>query len=243
MSGDESEILREWQRLVGDPAWEPEDLDDSWPVQFGSYIEEFALNWHERKSRCELTRRGEVISHPDRPWFCATLDGFRADDGGTVIDVKAIGGWRKIPDVIGFYTPQLIGQAACTGAERAALLIVHGGSEPTEHAVEWDANYENMLWERVAAFWHCVETLNPPIPQTPAPAPIAPVKTYDMSTDNLWCVESGIWLENRVAARKFQAAEKELKGLVPLDAIRAFGAGVEIRRNKAGSLALREQWA
>jgi hypothetical protein len=242
MTWDEPEILREWQRLVGDPAWEPEDLDDKWAVQFGSWIEPYALDWHERKTGRALSHRGDVVHHPERPYFCCTLDAFRADDA-TVIDCKAPGPWRKLDEVEAYYTPQLIGQRACLGAERAALLIVHGGQEPVERPVEWNADYEHALWERVDNFWHCVETLTEPVervPVPPLPPRVKPMKTYDMTGDNLWASEAVVWLENRIAARMALAAEKDLKGLVPLDAVRCHGHGIEIRRDRAGRLSLKE---
>lgn len=242
LAGDEPAMMREWRRLVGDPDYEPENLDNEWPVQLGTYLEPFALDWHERKTGRELSLRGDVVKSRERPWFACTLDAFRSDDA-TVIDCKAPGPWRKIDEVISYYTPQLIGQRACLNAERAALLIVHGGQEPVEHAVEWEADYEQLVWGRVDQFWRCVETLTEPVAQTPAPAPIKPEKTYCMESDNLWCSEAITWLENRPAALKAKAAELELKGLVPLDAVRCYGRGVEIRRNKAGSLSLREMRA
>src|SRR6185437_8157340 len=66
MAGDNAAILNEWRRVVGDPGWDPQNLDDSWPVQFGSYIEPFALDWHERKTGAFLSRRGEVVTCPER---------------------------------------------------------------------------------------------------------------------------------------------------------------------------------
>jgi predicted phage-related endonuclease len=240
MAGNESEILREWQRLVGDPAWVEDDLSDSWPVQFGSFVEPFALDWHEKKTGRALSRRGDVVRHPTRDYFAATLDAFRNDDA-TVIDCKAPGPWRKIDDVIACYTPQLIGQRACIEAQRASLLIVHGGQEPAEYAVEWESDYEKTVWERVDQFWHCVEMLIEPTAQAPIAPPVKPEKTYNMTGDNLWASEAAMWLDNHHAARLAQAAEKELKGLVPLDAARAYGHGIEIRRDRAGRLSLRER--
>jgi hypothetical protein len=242
MSGDEAAIYREWQRLVGDPAWTEEDLSESWPVQFGSYLEPFALSWHQHKTGRELSHRGEVVQHPQRPYFCCTLDAYRADDA-TVIDAKALGPWRKIDEAISYYTPQLVGQRACMTADRAALLICHGGQEPEEHAVEWDADYEQKVWEMVDRFWNCVETLTEPIPQAPVAPPVKPVKTYSMEGDNLWASEAVVWLDNHQAARLAQTAEKELKGLVPGDARRCWGHGVEILRDRAGRLSLKESRA
>ena len=242
MVWDEDAVMTEWRRLVGDPGFEPENLDDNWAVQFGSYIEPFALDWHERKTGRALSRRGDVVPHPERPYFCCTLDAYR-DVDATVIDCKGLNTWRKIDDIIAYYTPQLIGQRACIKAERASLLVVHGGSEPTEYAVEWEPDYEREVWNRVEFFWGCVETLTEPVTQQAAPAPVVPIKTYDMTGDNLWASEAATWLENKLAANKFATATKELKGLVPLDAVRCHGHGVEIHRNKAGSLSIKEQRA
>jgi hypothetical protein len=77
----------------------------------------------------------------------------------------------------------------------------------------------------------------------PVAPPVKPIKTYDMTGDNLWASEAVVWLENRTAARKAAAAEKDLKGLVPLDAVRCHGHGIEIRRDRAGRLSLKEQRA
>ena len=101
-------------------------------------------------------------------------------------------------------------------------------------------HYERTLWERVDNFLHCVETLTEPVAQAPVAPPVKPIKTYDMTGDNLWASEAVTWLDNRVAARTALTAEKDLKGLVPLDAIRCHGHGVEIRRDRAGRLSLRE---
>lgn len=238
MAGDKPKILSEWKRIIGDPGYEPENLDDVWPVQFGSYIETFAIDWHQRKTDKQLTRRGEWVIHPDRPYFGCTLDCYRADDA-TVIDCKAPGMWRKIEDVIAQYTPQIIGQAGCIPGSKGALLIVLGGSEPSEYEVTWDAAYELEMWNRVEQFWHFVETLTPPVELEPVVAPVPAVKTYDMSSSNEWAALAGMWIENKIAAGSFNAAVKELKAITPADAVKAFGHGVVVSRSKSGALSIK----
>ena len=48
-------------RLVGDPRYEPVNLDDNWSAQFGSYIEPFALDWHQRTTGHPIVRRGAAV--------------------------------------------------------------------------------------------------------------------------------------------------------------------------------------
>ncbi len=239
MAGDEGKILAKWQELVGDPAYEAEDLSRVWPVQFGSYIEPFALDWHETATGYPLTRRGEVVPHPARPWFCCTLDAYRASDS-TVIDCKAVGPWRKLDDVRSLYLPQMVAQRACVGAKRAALLVVHGGQEPVEEPLDWPEEYEAEVWARVDAFWQCVLTLTPPVAMTPLAAAIRAERIFDMTGSNEWGDAAATWLADAPAAKRAATAEKALKGLVPADAKQAHGAGVQITRDRAGRLSLKE---
>src|SRR5262245_5529629 len=172
MAGDEARIHNKFLELIGDPSWTPEDLTGEWVVQFGVWIEPFALDWHERRTKTELTRRGEVVTHPDRPYVCATLDAWREADR-CCIDHKAINSFATIDSAVNFYLPQLIVQRGCTRADRAALLITHGGAEPQEVIVRIDADYEALVWQRIDQFQHCVETLTPPVklPDIVKPAP------------------------------------------------------------------------
>jgi hypothetical protein len=238
MAGKTEEIMREWQRLTGDPAYVPPNFDNNWPVALGRYLEPMVLDWHERKHG-PLTRRGEWVPHPHRPWLGCTLDGYRETDK-TVLDAKVVGQWRRMEEVIAYYTPQMVVQRDCVGAENAALLIVHGGSEPVECPVTWTPDYEAEVWTRLDEFWDCVLSLTPPGGFVEKIATPAPVKTYEMSTSNAWCANAAAWIINKTAAQDFNEAAKEIKALVPADAIQCFGGGVSVVRNKAGSLTIKE---
>lgn len=240
MSGNEDRILNEWQRIVGDPSYVKEDLSDVWAVQLGSFLEPFALDWHERKTGMKIQSRGVWFAHPQRPYIGCHLDGYRTDDD-RVIDCKVIGQWRKLDEVVSYYTPQMIAQQMCAGATSAALLVVHGGTEPVEVPVTWSQDYEALVWQRVDEFWKCVEDLTPPIFREAASAPIVPVKTYDMTGNNEWASDAVAWITTRKAAKDNAAADKAIKALVPADAVKCSGHGISVSRAKSGALTIRER--
>lgn len=239
MEADQDRIMAEWRRLVGDPEYAEPDFSADWAVQFGSFIETFALDWHQRATRLPITRRGEVVVRPGRPHVSCTLDGWREADN-VVIDCKAVGPWRKLPDVIAHYTPQMVVQRACLDAAGAVLLIVHGGQEPAEHLVTWTAEYEAAVWTRVEWFWECVQDLVAPFEVAPIIAPPPAIKEADMSASNLWCDAAATWLESAGAARAFAEAAQSIKALIEPDVKRAFGAGIVVSRAKNGALTIKE---
>lgn len=240
LAGDTDRIIEEWLRLTDHPDYIETDLSDVWAVHFGSLIEPYALDWHERRTGMPLTRRGEWVPHPTLPHIGCTLDAWRASNR-TVIDVKAPGYHRSLDDVLAYYAPQMVVQQACTAADFASLLVVHGGAEPHEYAVLWDAEYEAEVWARLAWFWSLVESLQPPSPIPSSTVPVEAVHTVDMSGNNEWGAAAGCWLDTRVAAKLCEASAKTLRSLVQPDTREARGHGVAITRNRGGSLMLKEE--
>jgi len=239
MAGNADAIRREWMRLVEHPDYIEEDLSAEWLPMFGSYIEPFALDWHQRKTGRPLSRRQEWVVHPCG-YIGATIDCFREDDA-SVIDCKAPGRWNALENVLGYYPGQLVVQKACTGAERAALLIVHGGDEPAEFEIIWDEDYEAAVWDRIGWFWACVENLEPPVAIGEIKAPrINAVRVVDMRGNNSWADFAAIWLENKAAKMCFDGAVKGIKSMLEDDVARAFGHGICASRSKAGSITIKE---
>lgn len=242
MAGDEKRMVAEWMRLVEHPDYQRPHLGGDWGPTFGSYVEPFALDWHEAKTGQELTRRGEWVEHPQFAYVGCTLDAFRAADHA-VIDCKVLSRWSNLDEQRAFYTPQLLVQCRSVRAQLASLLIVYGGEEPQEYPAGWDQEYERAVWERVQWFWERVESLQPPCALPVVKGSVPAVKAYDMmatSKANAWSVHAGRWLGNRDGAATFAEAAKELKGLTPPDAVKAYGGGIEISRSKAGALTIRE---
>lgn len=237
--GDQEKIRRTWERAIGHPDYVEEDLSNEWLPSFGSYVEPFALDWHERKTGLFLGRRGESVRHPKLPYVSCTLDAWRREDD-CVIDVKTLGPWRKLDEACHLYRPQMVVQKACVGALRASLLIVHGGAEPVEFPLTWDSLYEDAVWDRIDWFWNCVQNFIEPYALPPVEPPVEATKTIDMDGNNAFSVEAAIWLGSRDYAKKFEVAAKELKAMVPADCREAWGYGVKISRSKAGALTIKE---
>ncbi len=239
MTGDAEKIFDLWRELTGDPAFVAEDLSDVWAVQLGSHTEVLNLDWYERRTGKPLSKRGDVIVHPQCDWAAATLDAWD-DSLAAPVECKHVGGFEKIEAVVGRYQPQAHWQMIVTGARQCVFSIIEGAREPVIEIVDRDAGYAAELWSRAEKFMQCVFELRPPVVLTPVEAPVKPERIYDFASNNQWVSEAVSWVQNRQAAKDFAASEKMLKSLVPADAAKVFGGGVECRRDKANRLSLRE---
>jgi hypothetical protein len=61
-----------------------------------------------------------------------------------------------------------------------------------------------------------------------------------MTGNNQWASEAAAWVTTRQAAKDFSAAEKIIKSLVPADAMRCYGHGIEAKRDRANRLSIKE---
>lgn len=241
MSGDAVELLALYMELTGQA--EPPDLSGVWAVQLGSYLETFILDWHANKTGHPLTERGRVVEHPTLKYVCATLDCYREFDGMT-LDAKVVGGWQPLDTVIARYTPQAIVQLRCRQAKRCGLLIVHGSAEPREIEVVPNPDYEREMWDRVTAFWMCVESLTPPVP-LPKVTPPSQWRTVDLNHDHRdnWGREMIAhlqqWATTRAAAIDNAAAADAAKKLVPEDVGLVTFSGISVNRDRRGYLSIR----
>lgn len=239
MEGNEAAILDLWREMVGDPTFVSRDLSGAWPVQLGIATEALNLRWYERKTGRPLSRQGEVVIHPSVQWAACTLDAW---DGKMEcpVEAKHVGGREALGTIVARYWPQLAWQMEVTGAEQAVLSVIEGGNEPVIEVVDRDAAYADELWSRARAFMACVDSLTPPVADDAVSPPVKAERVIDMFGQNEWASEAVVWLENREAGKRADAAEKALKSLMPADAARCHGYGVEIIRNRAGRLTLKE---
>lgn len=220
----------------------PPDFTDHWPVQLGSFLENFALDWHQRRTGLELTERQRFVVHPVLRDISCTLDAFRPHDKA-VMDCKVSSGFRTLDNIIKFYTPQLIVQQRCREAERAILLVVHGGAEPAEYEVYSTPEYENAMWDRILAFQRCVETLTPPHPQPPL-VPPDQWRKVDLDTEaGLNWAEAMkaallVWGTTKGPADINEQATAEIKLLLPADVREVVHGEFRIKRNRRGAVSI-----
>ena len=237
MTGDAEKIMRLYREFIGEEL--PEDLNHIWPVRLGECTEQLQLDWYEQKARQSISRRGDVVNHAFLDWAACTLDGW-IDALECPIEVKHVGGREPLEVIFERYAPQLQWQMECTGADHCALSVIMGASEPVIEFVERDKTYIREMISRGTQFMAHVKMRQPPVELEPVPAPIDASKIYDMTGHNQWGSSAVAWLENRVAADVCADAAKVLKSLMPPDGKKAHGAGVQITRDKAGRLSLRE---
>ena len=247
MAGVAPKILNEWYKLTGDPRYVPEDFSTDWGVQFGIFIERFALNWQERRKQLELSRRGEFVVHPTLPYVGCTLDAYRSADN-TVVDCKAIHATADIDKAIAHYTPQMCVQRACVGADYAALLIVHGGGEPFEVNVPMDPEYEQRVFERIDQFWCCVQNRVPPVEIIEAPPLTPPEQWRDINLDTdganyNWAGDMAMhlrtWADSHIAAKVNETARDEIKRLLPEDCRKLRFEAFTVSRNRARAVSIK----
>lgn len=237
IEGDKEKILNLWKLLVGDPSYVEENLDDVWPVQFGSATEAINLRWFAKKHG-PICREGEVVTHSNG-WAAATLDAWSVDYQCPV-EAKTVGGFEKQEVIVARYMPQIIWQQIVTGTKQCAFSVIHGAREPQVEFIKYDEAYGAELWTRAERFMECVRTLTPPVTLPPLAAPVKPTREYDMSHSNSWASAAADWLLNKRAAKTFDDAAKSLREAVPPDAIRAFGHKVIAKRDKANRLKIEE---
>lgn len=244
MSGNAEKILNLWMEIVGDPSFVPEDLSAVWPVQLGSHTESLHLDWMERHQGYALSRRGEVVVHPELSWAACTLDAWQESLPGPV-ECKHVNNYAKLDEVRARYMPQLHWQMLCTGKTQSVLSVIIGANEPVQETVVLDAEYAAELMGRAVQFWRCVETLTPPValPGIAAPVPPDQMREISMHESNAWAEHASIWIANKDAAKAFEGSAKEIKALVPSDVRKATGRGIAVSRSKNGSLTIRGEAA
>jgi hypothetical protein len=236
MTGDSEKMLRLYREMIGEQ--EPEDLSNVWAVQLGETTEALNLRWFEKKNY-PVTRIGEFVTHPWFDEFGATIDAW-CEELHCPVEAKHVGGREPLEVVIDRYQPQLQWQMEVTEATQVALSVIIGAAEPTIEFIERDQAYIKELLQRARQFMQCVVTRTPPVVLAPVSAPIVADKSYDMTGNNQWGNAAAIWIENTAAAGLCKDAEKVLKSMVPADALKCFGYGIRVTRDRAGRLSLRE---
>src|SRR5262252_6447903 len=235
VQGERAAIYRLWQEMIGLEA--EEDLSRVWAVQLGAATEQLNLDWYAGKNN-PVTQRGEVVAHPTLDWACATLDGFD-EILACPIEVKHVGGFEPVEVIIDRYQPQMHWQMECTETRLCALSIIRGANEPIVEYIDFDDAYADTLVERGAQFMKFVWTKTPPVELEPIAPPIDPTRLIDMTGNNTWAAQAATWMECKPARDRAEEASKVLKSLVPEDAKKCFGHGIQITRDRAGRLSLR----
>src|SRR5258705_5046093 len=200
MTGDKAKIMAVWAELCGDPTYQEENLDDIWAVRLGSLTESLNLDWYEKIQNKILSRRGEVINHPDYDWAAATLDGFDATIPGP-IECKHVSGFEKFDTVLQRYQPQIHWQMEVTQTRKCAFSVIEGGRQPRVEIVDYDKAYADELMARAIRLMEHVWNMTPPVKlQQVELKRISRLRDYNMTGNKQWATADGDFVELQKAA-------------------------------------------
>lgn len=232
MGGDEESILMLWKIKRGE--MEDEDLSDILPVQMGNWTEPFNVAWFEKTTGRKVTNQGDERMSWDQPFMACTLDGL-TDNGETVFEAKHVSAFTKEDEVFDRYYPQLTHNMLVCGVQKAVLSVFFGNNKHQTFDVNLDPVYAAILINAEIKFWECVKTGMPPV-VIEAPAKVDPTKRVDMTGNNHWAALVNQLRTNKPQHLQYEEAKDELKKLVAPDVAIASGYGIELKRDKKGSL-------
>lgn len=240
MSGNAERIHNLYLEKIGER--ESEDLSWVLPVQMGSATENLNAAFCEHVTGRPITQRNSMERRFEPSYMRCELDGRTATSGGdlAIFEAKHVNAFSTIEEVVQRYMPQLHHNMHCAGVRHAVLSVFLGTLKHEIFEVEMDDFYLAALLDAEEDFWRCVEGRTPPegFAEAVAPVPFEQLREADMAGSNAWASNALDWLANKDAAKTFKDCEKTLKGLVESDVGRAFGGGIQIKRNKAGSLSI-----
>lgn len=238
MSGDPEKLLRLWREYRGEE--QAEDLSDVLPVAIGSATEAVNVAFFERRTCQIVTDRGAEKLSLKYPFMGCTLDGL-VDCGQTVFEAKTVSAFAKPDEIVARYLPQLTHNMIVCELERAVLSVIYGnGHKFEQYDVTLNEDYAEQLIAAESAFWDCVQSGTPPVAFDPPPIPVEVVRIADMNGNNEWADAAYDWLENLGASKRFAKAAETIKKLVEPDVAEAFGHGISAKKNKAGSITIKE---
>lgn len=220
---------------------ETDDLSNRLYVVMGSFTELLNLSWLRAQSGLVVSREQLLASNPLYPWLRATLDG-RILDPAWLVETKHVNGWMRPLDVLARYMPQCQAQMAADGTYQAKLAVIYGNAR-------WecyDIAFDPFWWDEVTPVlmeWQdaIAQGIDPVPPAWVAPVPLdyGDLVEHDMDASNAWAVLAEQWSSTVLAAKLNETAKAEIKKLMPPDARRAWGHGVQIKRAKNNALTLK----
>ena len=240
-SGDAPRIRQLWLEKRGEA--EAADLSANLSVMLGCWTEAFNRQWFERLSGDKIVQSGKSFTCSRYPWRRCTVDGL-VQAKEAVWEAKHTSAFARSDEVLERYMPQLQHNMAVIGLERATLSVIFGNHKFEIFEVAADWLYQLELLEAEEQFWDCVLTGKEPS-MSEAPPPPRPIGTREVCLEgnNAWASAAHDWLKHREPAKTHASACASIKSLVEEDVARAFGHGIEARRNKSGAITIRTLFA
>lgn len=154
---------------------EPEDLSDNERVYWGNELEEPIARRYALKMGVRVARVNQILRHPDLPYIIGNIDrrvvgqsrGLECKNVG--YDVAHFGdqwgesGTDLVPPMYFIQVQHYYLVREFDAYDLAALI---GGNDHRIYHIPADAATLDMMKQMYAAFWHCVQTGQPPAATT-----------------------------------------------------------------------------
>ena len=233
-----------WEEKTGRA--EPADLSDVFRVQLGIHTEQFHLDWiksHHGHSNMMPPAGNGIYTHPNCAWAHVSPDAVLAGPTKDIpVEVKHTNARMDVWESASYYSAQLQHAMAIMDAPQILFSAICGNEAPKPVWIDRDDNFIAELVSREAAFWDYVERDERPGDQEVGTATVACLREVDMGKNNAWVNTASqitdIHPKHAEMEKSLKSLKEEIKGLVPEDARRAFGAGVNVSRNTKGALVL-----
>lgn len=220
----------------------PADLSRIFPVQLGKCTEDLHMHWLIEVDGHDL--RQPSIEDPlvfiDGVQRCH-LDGIH-NSRPQCAEVKHTNAFTPVEDQAIEYMAQIQHNIYTSKTDECLFSCILGNAAPHALLVGRNDLFLEELLEMEDNFWQLVTSDTEP--ETNPEPKVAKatdfvfdnLKPYDFSQNNEWVSSAIEYIDNQEPAKVFEAAKKNLKSIVPDDALSVTGAGVTIKRAKNGSL-------
>lgn len=223
---------------------EPDDLSRNLAVQMGILTEDFNLEWFEQEYdyNCPIEDQQKEFKRTVHGVpYKGTVDGI-IKGGEAIIEAKHTYAHNTIHKVAEYYMAQIQMYCWLADTEGAYLSVLFGNNRWESTYVEAHDGYMTVLLDACTDFWAHVESGDEPIGfDQPITSPInqIPIDSMvkrDASKDNHFISAAHDYLEFESAARSFENAKKDLKGMVAENEREVYSNAVTVRRDKRGAL-------
>src|SRR5215472_5988578 len=246
-----------WLEITGRE--QPKQIMSGWNYALRIATETLQLDWWEYKTGQTIIRRSyphNCVRSTEYPWMRATLDGMIKETGEPV-NAKHVSTWtgkqtKQSPRTwaVEFYVWQILHEIiVCSPPSmRGWISLIVGEKEPEPIAIDADPISLQRLIAAEEEFWGFVQRDEPPDSSYTPEASLIEWETMrevEMTGSNEWAYQAGVWCDTIGEWRRCgdwkrsEDAITGLKALVEKDVRSAWGHGVIITRNRAGSLTIK----
>jgi hypothetical protein len=238
-----------WMKVYNQIALgQSEDLSRIFKVQLGHITEEFNLTWFAKQEDWILPAQMDTVAirNKDHPYIGCLPDCIMTKNGGqveAVIDAKHTGAkapWWDEQKVAEYYFPQAQHNMIACEIYEFWLSVIFGNEGPVAIEIPFNPAWAKKYTGLCESFWEHVSRKDPPTAGDSLTVPeikLDDMRELDMTEGNQaseWAQSAETFLDTKKMHKKHDDTKKAIKEMIPDDVKRAYGDGIEAKRDKRG---------